>query len=42
MSMSVGVVEGSVGEGLSMKRDIGWWKMSVIFVRYSSLLCSEK
>ena len=28
MSMSVGVVEGSVGEGRAMVRSIGWWKMS--------------
>ena len=31
--MSVGVVDGSVAEGLSMNREIGWWKMSRTFVR---------
>lgn len=29
--MSVGVEEGSVFEGRSMKREIGWWKMSYLW-----------
>lgn len=33
--MSVGVVDGSVDEGLSMNRDIGWWKISRRCIRTS-------
>lgn len=33
MSMSVGVVDGSVDEGLSTNREIGVWKISRCIVR---------